>query len=385
MAILNLSTYLPQQCGIATFSTDLRKSLLPQGQKFEIMAISDRENGYDYPNEVAFKLYKHNKEDYIRAAEFANTHSDFDLVVVQHEYGIFGGPDGNYLLDFISHLHKPFIVITHSVLPKPSQGQHYILRELCRQAAGIVCMTNKSAHLLHEFYAAPADLISVIHHGVPLFQNHPQEELKQKYNFKNNQLVTTFGLIGPGKGLEIGIRAMAKVALTYPSVRYLILGKTHPNLLHSEGESYRNMLLDLVKDLDLENNIIFVNKFLSDDELGDYLHMTDIYLSPYPNRDQAVSGTMAFALGCGRAIVSTAYAYAEEVLANERGLLAQSNDPAELASLLSQILDNRQLQQKLENNAADFGKTITWPNIGKNYCHFINKTLENYRRISQMR
>ncbi len=385
MAILNLSTYLPQQCGIATFSMDLRKSLLPQGQRFEIMAISDKENGYVYPDEVVFTLYKHNKEDYIRAAEFANAYSDLDLVVVQHEYGIFGGPDGNYLLDFISHLHKPFIVVTHSVLPEPSKGQHSILRELCRQAAGIVCMTNKSAHLLHEIYEAPEETISVIHHGVPLFQNQPQKELKQKYNFENNQLVTTFGLIGPGKGLEIGIRAIAKVALKHPSVRYLILGKTHPNLIRSEGESYRNMLSELVKDLGLENNIIFVNKFLSDDELGDYLHMTDIYLSPYPNRDQAVSGTMAFALGCGRAIVSTAYAYAEEVLANERGLLAQSNDPDELAYLLIQILDNPQLQQTLENNASFFGKTIMWPNIGKNYSDFIAKTLDNHRKISQMR
>ncbi len=385
MSILNLSTYLPQQCGIATFSMDLRKSLLPQGQSFETMAVSDKENGYVYPAEVVFTLYKHNKEDYTRAAEFANMHPALDLVVIQHEYGIFGGPDGDYLLDFIKHLNKPFIVVTHSVLPEPSKGQHYILSELCRQAAGIVCMTNKSALLLREIYEAPAASISVIHHGVPLFEKHPQKELKQKYNFENNQLITTFGLIGPGKGLEIGIRAIAKVALKHPSVRYLILGKTHPNLLRSEGESYRNMLLALVKNLGLENNIIFVNKFLSDEELGDYLYMTDVYLSPYPNRDQAVSGTMAFALGCGRAIVSTAYAYAQEVLTNERGLLSQSNDPDELSSLLNQILGNPQLQQTLENNAAFFGKNITWPNIGKTYSSFINKTLENYRKIHQTR
>ncbi len=380
MTVLNLSTYLPQQCGIATFSMDLRKSLLPQGHKFEIIAISDKEESYNYPKEVVFTMYKNNRNDYILAAEFVNTHSDVELVVVQHEYGIFGGPDGNYLLDFVKYLSKPFIVITHSVLPEPSEGQHNILCELCQTAAGIVCMTNSSAQLLRTLYNAPMELITVIPHGVPAFKQYSQEELKQSYGCEGRQTITTFGLIGPGKGLETGIKALADLVKQHPSVLYLILGKTHPNLIKSEGESYRNMLIELANNLGLENNIKFVNEFLTDDELGAYLQMTDIYLSPYPNRDQAVSGTMAFALGCGLAIVSTAYAYAQEVLSDNRGLLAKTNDPHELADLMKKILEDRDLQRALQNKAHVFGKDLKWPNIGKEYSNFFAETLNSYKK-----
>ena len=382
MTVLNLSTYLPQECGIATFSMDLRKSLLPQGHKFEIIAISDKEDGYSYPKEVVCKMYKHNRNDYVRAAEFANTRSDVELIVIQHEYGIFGGPDGNYVLDFAQHLSKPFIIITHSVLPKPSEQQQYILHRLCQMAAGIVCMTNSSANLLHTLYNAHSELITIIPHGVPLFKQHHQEDLKRKYGCEGRQIITTFGLIGPGKGLETGIKALAEVAALHPSALYLILGKTHPNLIKSEGESYRNMLRELTSSLNLDNNVKFVNKFLTDDELGEYLHMTDIYLSPYPNRDQAVSGTMAFALGCGLAIVSTAYAYAQEVLAEGRGLLAQTNEPHEMAALLKQILEDRKLQNALQGKALTLGETLVWPAVGKKYSDFFAKILNSYKKNS---
>lgn len=385
MTVLNLSTYLPQECGIATFSMDLRKSLLPQGHKFEIIAISDQEEGYSYPEEVVCTIYKNNRADYIRAAEFVNTRHDIELIVIQHEYGIFGGPDGNDVLSFAQQLSKPFIIITHSVLPKPSAQQKYILHKLCQMASGIVCMTNSSANLLHTLYDAPSESITVIPHGVPLFKQYPQEELKQKYGYEGKEIITTFGLIGPGKGLDIGIKAFAEVVTRKPSALYLILGQTHPNLIKSEGESYRNMLIELANNLGMENNIKFVNKFLTDEELGEYLHMTDIYLSPYPNRDQAVSGTMAFALGCGLAIVSTDYAYAKEVLSDNRGLMAQTNDPHELANLMNQILGDRNLQHALQNKARVFGKNIKWPNIGKQYSSFFAETLNSYKKNLQKR
>ena len=216
------------------------------------------------------------------------------------------------------------------------------------------------------------------------FKRYPQEILKQKYGFQSHQLIITFGLIGPGKGLEIGIHALANVVITHPSARYLIIGKTHPVLKKREGEKYRYMLMDLVKELHLEDNVLFIDKFLSDEELGEYLYMTDVYLSPYPNRDQAVSGTMAFALGCGCAIVSTSYSYALEILEGGRGLLAQTNEPQELATLINKILNNPQLQELLQKKAFLFGEKITWPNIGLDYkhlfCHILHPLQDPDRR-----
>jgi glycosyltransferase involved in cell wall biosynthesis len=375
MTILNLGTYPPKQCGIATFSMDLRKSLLLQGYKVQVLAVSDDDNGYRYPDEVVLTLLQNQKQDYRRAANFVNTTPDVELVIVQHEYGIYGGADGEYLLELVRLLRKPFVLIAHTILPQPSEHQSQILTELCQLAAGIVCMTRQSAQMLIDLYAAPPDLVTVIAHGVPLFKRYPQYKLKQKHNLQGHQLVSTFGLIGPGKGLEIGIRALAAVVPRHPSVRYLILGKTHPALQKREGEKYRQMLIDLVEELNIEENVIFINKFLTDKELGEYLYMTDIYLSPYPNMDQAVSGTMAFALGCGCAMVSTPYAYAREALADGRGLLTKGTDPLELAALIAKILDDPQLQRTLQEKAYLLGERMTWPNVGKDYKRLFRQIL----------
>jgi len=375
MTLLNLGTYPPKQCGIATFSNDLRNSLLLHGNPVQVMSVSDGSYDYHYPEEVVFELNQSKKQDYKKAANLINASPHIKLVIIQHEYGIYGGFDGEYLLDLVKHLHKPFLLITHTVLPRPSRRQKQILNTLCNRAAGIVCMTQKSASLLQNLYEAPSDLIKIISHGVPEFRRQDQDDLKSKYNFRGNQLISTFGLIGPGKGLELGIRAIAQLVSDYPSIRYLILGQTHPMLQKYEGEKYRQMLMDLVAELDISKNVVFVNKFLSDEELGEYLYLTDLYLSPYPNKDQAVSGTMAFALGCGRAIVSTSYSYAAEVLSNGRGLLAKEADPTELSVLIKQVLDHPELQRELQQKAYELGESWTWPNIGQQYTCFISKIL----------
>ncbi|MEA1961378.1 MAG: glycosyltransferase family 4 protein [Bacillota bacterium] len=379
MNIINLGTYPPKQCGIATFSNDLRNSLLLQGNDVEIMSVSDDSYEYNYPEEVVFNLKQNQKQDYKKAATYINTSPHIKLVIIQHEYGIYGGFDGEYLLDMVRHLHKPYILITHTVLPHPSRRQKQILNLLCCQAAGIVCMTQHSASLLQNLYEAPSDLVSIISHGVPEFKRQDQHVLKEKYGLNDNYLISTFGLIGPGKGLELGIRAIAQLVEQHPSIRYMILGQTHPMLRKHEGEKYRQMLIDLVSNLGIEDHVIFVNKFLSDDELGEYLYMSDVYLSPYPNKDQAVSGTMAFALGCGRAIVSTPYAYATEMLSSGRGLLSKEPDPDELAKLVELTITNPDLKKELQQKSFDLGKSWTWPNIGKQYTCFMNKILnENY-------
>jgi Glycosyltransferase len=377
VTILNLGTYPPKQCGIATFSMDLRNSLLLQGHKVQVMAVSENDSSYHYPEEVVFKLYQQCRQDYIKAAAYVNAAAHLDVLLIQHEYGIYGGEDGKYILEMVKRLHKPFILITHTVLPRPSKSQKQILNHLCQRAAGIVCMTRRSAALLTDLYEAPPELITVIAHGVPLFKRYPQSKLKHKHGMQDRQIISTFGLIGPGKGLELGIRAVAEVVTKFPSVRYLILGQTHPMLQRYEGEKYRQMLINLVAELGIEENVVFINRFLSDRELGEYLYMTDIYLSPYPNMDQAVSGTMAFAMGCGRAIVSTPYAYASEVLGEGRGLLSKTIASQELAVLIETILYDKALQKKLQKKALAVGNTWTWPNVGKEYSRFFRQILHN--------
>ncbi|WP_156203941.1 glycosyltransferase family 4 protein [Candidatus Syntrophocurvum alkaliphilum] len=380
MAIVNLGTYPPKQCGIATFSNDLRNSLTIHDNDVKVIAISDNSYSYQYSEEVIFEINQNQKKDYINAAHMVNRSDDIELVILQHEYGIFGGKSGQYILEFTKLLRKPYVLVTHTVLPKPERHRKQVLKQISRKASGIVCMTEQSKELLVNLYGATPEVISVIGHGVPEFKGGSQAELKEKYNLTGKQVISTFGLIGPGKGLELGIKAVKKVTQQYPDVLFLILGQTHPMLKKTEGEKYREMLEDLVEKLDLKDNVRFVNKYLTDDEIGEYLYATDIYLSPYPNKDQAVSGTLAFAVGCGRAIVATAYSYAKEVLSDNRGLMDEKIDPDNLARLMVQILSDEELKETLQNNALALGKEWTWPSIGMKYTDMFHQIINGGNR-----
>jgi len=374
MSILNLGTYPPKQCGIASFSKDLRDNLVEAGRKVHIAAISDREYSYAYPPEVMCEIHQDNVEDYLNAAHLVNSAGDIDVVVVQHEYGIFGGADGEYVLEFLSHLTKPYMVVAHTVLPHPSPGQKRVLREVTRKASAVICMTGRSARLMAKVYSVQPEKVYIIHHGVPVFQEKDRGALKRQYGFEGRQVITTFGLIGPGKGLENGIKALALIVDKHPDALYLIAGGTHPMLLKREGEKYREMLLELTARLGLENHVKFINRFLELDELGDFLYMTDVYLSPYPNRDQAVSGTLSYAIGCGRAIVSTPYEYALEMLKEgHRGLLAPNARPEAIAELLDRVLSNPILKMRLEKVAHRLGRTIKWPYVAKQYANLAER------------
>lgn len=384
MTIINLGTYPPKQCGIATFSQDLRNSLTLCGEEVEVVSISDNKSSYHYGPEVKFTIRQEDKSDYQQAAQYINKHPQIDMVVIQHEYGIFGGPDGDYVLELARKLIKPYIVVTHTVLPVPKRHPQSVLHRLCSGAASVVCMTKRSARLLKDVYDVPSTLIKVISHGVPEFNHREPTELKQKYGLQEKTIISTFGLLGPGKGLEMGIRALPPLVERYPNILYLILGQTHPVLQKREGESYRQMLLDLVNNLNLQSHVHFVNKFLDDSELNDYLNLTDIYLSPYPNKDQAVSGTLAFAVGAGKAIVSTSYAYALEILDGGRGLLSMENDPLQISGLLDKILANPTLKKSLEMNAYQLGQTLSWPSIGRQYRSLIETLIQSKQEVSPL-
>lgn len=377
MYIVNIGTYPPKQCGIATFSMDLRKSLIQSGCEVKILSVSDGTQEYVYPPEVIFNIRQNYKSDYMKAAQYINSLPLVDLVIIQHEYGIYGGQDGDMIIDLVKLLRRPYVLVTHTVLPQPSKHQKQVLNHLCHRAAGIVCMTNRSANLLADLYEAPREVTSVIAHGVPEFPVMSSRMLKRRLGYDGREIISTFGLIGPGKGLELGIQAMREVASKFPQALYLILGQTHPMLKRQEGEKYRTMLENLVDDLSLGENVSFVNRFLSDGELGQFLYLTDIYLSPYPNRDQAVSGTLAFAMGCGRAIVSTSYSYALEALSGGKGLIAHQADPHELAGLVINLLEDKHLKKRLQAAALSIGGNWTWPNVGRNYTAFFHRILNN--------
>ncbi len=376
MAVLNIGTYPPKQCGIATFSMDLLNSLMIHGNDVKVMAVSEEKNKYDYPLEVVFEIDRQHQPDYTKAAAYINSAKDIDIVIIQHEYGIYGGMDGEYIMDLVSLLLKPYVLVTHTVLPDPTRSCKNILNYLASRATAIVSMTKSSLNLMSDLYEAPSELMYLIAHGVPEFKSRETSFLKKKYHLTGREVVSTFGLIGPGKGLELGIEAVASLTRKHPEILYMILGRTHPMLVEYEGEKYRHMLENMVSKLQIEDNVRFVNKYLSNEELGEYLYMTDIYLSPYPNKDQAVSGTMAFALGCGRAIVSTPYSYAVETLDEGRGLISQEADPGQLAKLMENILQNPTLKLELQKKAWKLGKNWTWPSVGRQYTDMFKSMLE---------
>lgn len=373
-----VGTYVPRQCGIATFSKDLRDGLCEAGCQVTIAAVTDTGSTYAYPPEVGFRIRQERLPDYLGCASWINSMPDIDLVIIQHEYGIFGGQYGEYILEFAGRLNKPYILVCHTVLPRPLEKPRYILTRLITGASGIVCMTGRARNLLADIYNAGLEGVHVIPHGVPAFQPKNRDELKAKYDMQGKTIITTFGLIGPGKGLENGIQAIARIIDKFPQVVYIIAGGTHPVLLKREGESYREKIKNLVSHLNLENHVRFVNKYLDLDELRDYLYMTDVYLSPYPNMDQAVSGTLSFAVGCGRAVVSTPYEHARELLADGRGLLAKDADPASIAEKLEAVLSRPELKNSLEAKASEFGTTMTWSSIARRYMEVAKEVLNVY-------
>lgn len=375
MNLAILSTYPPRECGIASFARDLKNNLAIWGQNVSILAITDKNSSYNYPPEVVFELREDKKDDYHIAAEFLNS-AEVDAVIIEHEYGIFGGRDGGFVLEFASNLNKPFILNTHTVLPHPGFRQRGILAKLGKKALAVICMTRRSSELLNRVYRIPLEKIYVVPHGVPMFKERPREVLKKSYNIAGRPLVTTFGFIGPGKGIELGIKAISLLKEKYQDIIYLVAGETHPNLKKKMGETYRDSLLDLIEKVNVKDNIKFINRYISLEELGEILYMTDVYLTPYPHRNQAVSGTLSFAVGCGRAIVSTPYDYSLEILADGRGLVASETNPEELAALIDRILSNPQLKAQLEKRTMKLGRTMLWPEVAKSYVRILQGILQ---------
>lgn len=382
MKIIYISTYVPRECGIGTFTNNLLKSAQKENSKqedsieYEVVAINDTDQVYQYPPEVKFIIQQENQEDYLNAADYINGAAN--CCVLEHEYGIFGGQNGIYILPLLSRLKIPLVVTLHTVLEKPSYNERAVLTEICKMSLFIVVMSNKAIGLLQRIYSVPIEKIVFVPHGVPEFPQ-LQAEAKEHLELTNKNLLLTFGFIGRNKGIETVIKALPKVINRFPNVLYIVLGKTHPNVLKHSGEEYRVYLESLVDQLSLKNHVLFVNEFIDQEDLLTYLSACDIYITPYINEAQITSGTLSYAIGAGTAVLSTPYWHAKELLKEGRGRLFNFKDVDGLGSLLTELLGDPTKLKELRETAQHYGKQITWPKIAEKYIEIFNSVVTTVR------
>jgi glycosyltransferase involved in cell wall biosynthesis len=378
MKIAYVGTYPPRECGIGTFTMNLYNSMVmnPAGRQAGnkttnasvegfVIALNDHEQTYEYPEEVKLTIRQEHQRDYLSAVKFINL-SGADLCILEHEFGIFGGQNGVYILPLLHRLEIPLIVTLHTIIKTPSYNEKAILTEICKMASKIIVMSHKAIEFLTTIYNVDKRKIEYIEHGVPDIQFNKSQS-KKEYHLENKKVLLTFGFISRNKGIETVIKALPEVIIKHPEVLYMILGKTHPNVLRYSGEEYRNYLQHLVKSLNLRQHVFFLNEYINQKELFKYLYASDIYVTPYLNEAQITSGTLSYAIGAGSAVVSTPYWHATELLADGRGKLFNFNDPNELSAILIELLDNPKALKILRKKAYNYGKTIKWDKTGEKY------------------
>ncbi len=356
-----VSTYPPRRCGIATFTSDLA-SVTPDS---EIAVLHPGGSALTYPLKVHHRIRKHELADYRRTAQDLNR--CVDVVSIQHEYGIWGGEDGEHVLDFVRALRVPSVATLHTVLRDPTPHQRSVLEDLVATAEKTVVMSRSAANLLISAYDVDPDRLQVIPHGVPNVPLVDSATVKPAQGIKDRDVVLSFGLLGPGKGYELAIEALPAIAAAHPDVLYVIVGATHPDLISTEGEAYREKLQAAIARLDMERHVRFIDRFVGRDELTRWLQAADVFVTPYPNLGQIVSGTMSYAMGAGRAVVSTPYTYASELLADGRGVLVEPGSAAALADGVASVLGDPELRAAIGRRAHAHSRRMIWPAVGTEY------------------
>ncbi len=373
---LFLGSYPPRECGIATFTRDVVEAFDRQfGTRSRVIAI-DEPGGEvrRYGSDVVARIRQQERHDYLDTADFINS-DPAELLNIQHEYGLFGGERGEWLVDLLRSLRKPVVLTMHTVLPEPDENMLRVTERLCRYSTKIVALSETGRELLERVYGIDPAKLRVIHHGVPDVPFSGTEAAKASFGIGQRMVISTFGLINRGKGLEYAIQAIRKVVAKHPETLYLILGETHPVVRRHEGESYRESLQAMVQEYGLQYNVQLVDKYLDFDEVVSYLAATDVYLTPYLNPTQIVSGTLAYAVGCGKAIVSTPYLYAKELLAFGRGFIVPFHDSEAMAERIIALLDDPSLRRATERRAYRFGRQMTWPHVAAEYGRLFGELL----------
>ena len=376
--VLFLTTYPPRECGIATFTQDMVHALTQQFRASYDFKICALEEGFEhqrtYPEEVVATLNAHDLKACADSAEQINRDPSVRVVCIQHEFGLFGGERGDHVLAFLYSLNKPAIVSLHTVLPNPDAKLRRLMHNIARTAQKLVVMTHRSAEILLNEYGLDPEMLTVIPHGTHLTPWHDAALLKEKYGLRGKKVLATFGLLSENKGIENAIEALSRIKESLPEVTYLILGKTHPVVVKQEGERYREKLQHLVRQRGLEDHMRFVNKYLSLDELLEYLSLTDTYLFVSKDPNQAVSGTFSYAMSCACPIISTPMPHAQEMLKEDMGILLQDfNQPAQIAEAAIKILSDDTLRQHMSNNAYYYTRDAIWQNVAVKYAQLFQQ------------
>ncbi len=378
-----IGNYLPRQCGIATFTTDLCEAIAAEysGTTCIALPVNDIESGYAYPTRVRFELAEKDINSYLRAADFLHT-NNVDLVSLQFEYGIFGGRAGSHILALLRELRMPLVTTLHTILQDPDPDQRRVLEEVAALSDRLVVMSRRGAEFLQEIYRVPPDKIDLIPHGIPDVPFVDPSFHKDLFGVEGKIVLLSFGLLSANKGIENVIAALPAILARYPNVVYLILGATHPHVLRDEGETYRLSLQWMAQEKDVEGQVIFYNRFVSLEELVQFISAADIYITPYLSPAQIVSGTLAYTLGAGKAVISTPYWYAEEMLAEERGALVPFRDPAALAGQVINLLDNEAMRHAMRKRAYLFGRTMVWPQVARRYMETFGRARAERRHFT---
>ncbi|MDB5312757.1 MAG: glycosyltransferase [Gemmataceae bacterium] len=367
--------YLPRKCGIATFTRDMYASVagrFPDAECF-VVPVNDRPEGYDYPPEVRFEIDEPDLESYRRAADFLNF-ANTDVVCLQHEYGIYGGPAGSHVLGLLRDLRMPVVTTFHTVLREPDADQRRVLTELAILSARVVVMTNRARTFLREIYGVPEAKIDLIAHGIPDTPFVDPNAYKDQFGVEGRLVALTFGLLSPNKGIEHMLRAVPEILKAFPTFVYIVLGATHPDLIRDQGERYRLSLERLARDLGIRKHVIFYNRFVELNELTEFIRAADVYVTPYLNPAQITSGTLAYSFGCGKAIVSTPYWHAEELLADGRGVLVPFADPRAIAREVGGLLGDEPRRAAMCERAYRLGREMIWEQSAKRYMDSFQRT-----------
>ena len=379
-----LADYLPRKCGIATFTTDLRCAVAAEFPAMQclVVPVNDIAGGYEYPAEVRFEIAEQDLPSYLRAADFLNI-TDVDVVCVEHEFGIFGGPAGSHVLALLRELRMPIVTTLHTILREPNAEQRRVMRDLVRLSTRLVVMTERGRELLREVYQAPAAKIDLIPHGIPDMPFADPNYFKDEFGVAGKKVLLTFGLLSPNKGIEYALRALPDIIREYPNVVYIVLGATHPNSLRDDGEAYRLSLERLAKDLGVQKHVVFFNRFVELEELTRFIGAADIYLTPYLTESQITSGTLAYAFGSGNAVVSTPYWHAAELLTEERGKLVPFRDARSIAVAVTDLLHDEPLRHTMRKNAYKLGRDMVWSRVAQRYENSFKQARQDHSFVGR--
>ena len=363
-----VGNYLPRQCGIATFTTDLCEAVAHQysGTTCIALPINDIETGYAYPNRVRFELAEKDINSYLRASDFLNI-NDVDMVCLQFEYGIFGGKTGSHILALLRGLRMPIVTTLHTILENPNHNQRHVLEEVAALSDRLVVMSERGSEFLQKIYNVAPEKIDLIPHGIPDVPFVDPSFNKDLFGVEGKTVLLSFGLLSASKGIETVISALPEIVERFPDLVYIVVGATHPHVIQHEGETYRLSLQWLAQQKGVESNVIFYNRFVSLEELVEFISAADIYITPYLNEAQIVSGTLAYTLGAGKAVISTPYWYAQEMLSDGRGVLVPFRDPKALAVQVIKLLDNEAERHAMRKRAYMFGRKMVWSEVAKRY------------------